>query len=60
MQRYKLQDIFTDSPSLDAQVPDELVEAWARVCVRSQQEWPYVQFPEDCPWMLAQLLDADL
>jgi hypothetical protein len=58
-QRYELQEILTDSPSLAAQVPDELAEAWAWVRTRSQKEWPCAQFPVDCPWTLAQLLDED-
>jgi hypothetical protein len=58
-QRYELQDILADSPSLADVALEELADAWAWVRERSQQEWPYAQFPPGCPWTLAQLLDAE-
>ena len=58
-QRYELQDILADSPSLAAVASDELADAWAWVRERSQQTWPYAQFPPVCPWTLAQLLDEE-
>jgi hypothetical protein len=59
VQRYELQDILHDSPSLAAVVPEELAEAWAWVRQRSAETWPYAAFPQDCPWTPSQLLDDD-
>ena len=59
MQRYELQDILADSPSLADVAREELADAWAWVRERSQKAWPYAQFPPVCPWTLTQLLDEE-
>jgi len=59
-QRHELQDILADSPSLSDVTPHELADAWAWVREDSQREWPYAQFPQDCPWTLAQILDEEV
>jgi hypothetical protein len=58
-QRYELQDILADSPSLAAAAPEDLAEAWAWVRQESAREWRFAHFPAACPWTLAQLFDED-
>jgi hypothetical protein len=58
-QRYELQTILEDSPSLLAVATRELLDAWAQVRAESQEHWPYAVFPMDCPWPITALLDED-
>ena len=59
-QRYELQDLLADSPSLAVDVaPQVLRDAWAVVRQRSAETWPVADFPPDCPWSLAELMDED-
>lgn len=59
-QRYELQDLLADSPSLAVDVaPHVLRDAWTLVRQRSAEEWPVADFPPDCPWSLAELMDEE-
>ncbi len=53
-QRYEINGLLKDSPSLKRFIPDIMVDAWARARVEANEETgiQVKSFPEVCPWSL--------
>ena len=60
-QRQDIADLLEQSPSLRRTVPDALSAryALAREHASAQTRLPLATFPETCPWIAEQVLDAD-
>jgi len=60
-QRFKLEQVLKDSPSLKAALPQWIDEAYAAAVARAADETglPVETFPARCPFPPAQILDPD-
>jgi hypothetical protein len=58
-QRYELEDILESSPSLQAELPVLLAQAYAHLCKTTLREFPETSLPAECPWTPAQVLDIE-
>jgi hypothetical protein len=59
--RTELEVLFSDSPSLQRQLPDSLPTEYtrARRLAHGETGLPVTAFPEQCPWTVEQLLNTD-
>lgn len=60
-QRAQLEQVLEDSPSLRPQIQDALARAYRLAVAMASKETkrPSTQFPEQCPYSLAQLFDEN-